>query len=153
MKTELDVLDQLKRIIAEKLGSYLEEEGDLPSIDEHTILIDFPDVDSMRRQSMIYIQPDYESLEPISVLSDLATMHITLFILCKGAASEKLIRRVFSYYTGLYCLLRSNQSLDGFVDFLSITDMDYYPSVTASSSVSAIEVKINIQWTKDFEKN
>ena len=37
MKTELDVLDQLKRIIAEKLESYLEKEGDLPSIDEHTI--------------------------------------------------------------------------------------------------------------------
>ena len=99
---------------------------------------------------MFYIQPDYENIEDLSMSSDLAVMNATVFILCKGASTEKLIRRVFGYYTALYVLLRGNQTLNGFIDFVRVTDMDYYPAVTASATITAIEISVQLQWTKQF---
>ncbi len=152
MKTELQVLDRLKETIATQLGEYMDEseEDVLEAITEMHINIDYPDVDRMRKNTMFFIQPDYENLEQLSMGSDLATMQVTLFILCKGASSEKLVRGVFSYYTACYLLLRKNQTLDGFIDFARITDMDYYPAVTASATITAIEVGLQLQWSKDF---
>jgi len=152
MITEMQVLERLKAVIATDLvGLQESEEGiSIEHFDEKNIEIDFPDVDSMRKNTMFYIQPDYENLEDLSMSSDLATMHVTLFILCKGASSEKLVRRVFGYYTALYVLVRGNQTLDGFIDFARITDMDYYPAVTASATVTAMEISLQLQWSKDF---
>ncbi|MFA6732782.1 MAG: hypothetical protein WCS07_08595 [Sphaerochaeta sp.] len=153
MKTEMQVLDRLAATIASQIANHFSEDdggGDLGPVGEQNISIDFPDVDSMRKNTMFYIQPDYENLEDLSMSSDLATMHVTLFILCKGASSEKLVRRVFGYYTALYVLVRGNQTLDGFIDFARITDMDYYPAVTASATVTAMEISLQLQWSKDF---
>lgn len=152
MKTEIQVLKKLQEIIAFQLDTHVDgqEAENLSSITEGNIIIDFPDVDRMRRNTMFYIQPDYEHLEQISMSSDLATMQVTLFILCKGASNATLIQRVFSYYTACYLLLKTNPTLDGFIDFTQITDMDYYPAVTASKTMTAIEVSLELQWSKDF---
>lgn len=151
MKTEMKVLDRLKDTIVSQLGDHFSiTEEELEGIGDANIAIDFPDVDSMRKHSMFYIQPDYENIEDLSMSSDLAVMNATVFILCKGASTEKLIRRVFGYYTALYVLLRGNQTLNGFIDFVRVTDMDYYPAVTASATITAIEISVQLQWTKQF---
>lgn len=152
MKTELQVLDCLKDLIAADLANFLDTSGEAEqqSFGSDNIKIDFPDVDKMKKSTMLFIQPDYESIEDLSMNSDIATLHTTLFIFCKAAPSEILIRRVFNYYTAFYTLLRSNQTLNGFIDFSKITDMDYYPAVAASSTTTAIEVKLQLQWAKQF---
>ncbi len=152
MKTEYQVLTALQQIIATRLSEYIDDQeaSEVPAISQDQVLIDFPDVDRMRSHTMCYIQPDYEHLEQLSMGSDQATMQVTLFILCKGASHEKLIRRVFSYYTACYLLLTHNRTLDGFIDFTQITDMDYYPAVTASATMTAIEVSIELQWSKNW---
>ncbi len=151
MKTEIQVLQKLKEIIASQLDTHVDmsEAESPPSIREEHICIDFPDVDRMRRNTMFFIQPDYEHLEQISMRSDLATMQVTVFILCKGASNAVLIQRVFSYYTACYLLIKRNPTFDGFIDFTQITDMDYYPAVTASKTMTAIEVSLALQWSKD----
>lgn len=153
MKTEMQVLDRLKDMIVSQIGEHFSSDGgggDLEPVLDANVRIDFPDADSMRRNTMFYIQPDYENLEELSMASDMATMQVTLFILCKGASSETLVRRVFGYYTALYILVRSNQTLDGFIDFARVTDMDYYPAITASATVTAMEISVQLQWSKDF---
>jgi hypothetical protein len=77
-------------------------------------------------------------------------MDSTVFILCKGATSATLIKKVFGYYSALYTLLRGNQTLDGFVESVRLTNMEYYPAVTASKTMTAIEAHIQIQWAKEF---
>ncbi len=147
----MQVLDRLKKTISSQLGDYFSAtEEPLDAISDDNVVIDFPEVDAMRKHSMFYIQPDYENIETLSMSSDLAVMNATLFILCKGASNEKLVRRVFGYYTALYALLRRNQTLDGFIDFARISDMDYYPAVTASATITAVEISIQLQWTKQF---
>jgi len=154
MKTEMQVLEHLKTLIATRLSTYVDstdENVTNEAFDEKNVAIDFPDVDTMRKNTMFFIQPDYENLEPLGMASDLATMRVTVFILCKGAASAKLVKRVFAYYTAFYMLMRSNPTLDGFIDNTQITDMDYYPAVTASMTITAIEASVELQWSKDFQ--
>ena len=152
MITEMQVLERLKTVIAtDMIGLQESEEGiSIEHFDDKNIEIDFPDVDSMRRPAMLYIQPDYENLEPLGMQSDLATMRATIFLLCKSAPNAILVKRVFALYGALYLLLRGDPTLGGFIEDARITDMDYYPAVTASTTVTAIEASIDLQWSKEF---
>ncbi len=152
MKTEMQVLERLKAVIATSLTTLVEAGAGITAeqFDEKNVEIEFPDVDSMRRPTMLYIQPDYENLEPLGMQSDLATMRATVFILCKGAANAILVRRVFALYGALYLLVRGDPTLGGFIEDSRITDMDYYPAVTASATITAIEASMDLQWSKEF---
>lgn len=152
MITEMQVLERLKAVIARDLVGLQEHEVGISveSFDEKNVEIDFPDVDSMRRPTMLYIQPDYGNLEPLGMHSDLATMRATVFILCKGASNAILVKRTFALYGAMYLLLRGDPTLGGFIEGSRITDMDYYPAVTASATVTAIEASIDLQWSKEF---
>lgn len=152
MKTEMQVLQRLKELIATSLVALMEpgERTAVRQFDETNVEIDFPDVDGMRRPTMLYIQPDYENLEPLGMGSDLATMRATVFLLCKGAPNSILVRRTFALYNALYLLVRGDPTLGGFIEDARITDMDYYPAVTASATVTAIEASVDLQWSKEF---
>ena len=152
MKSEMQVLERLKAVMATSLIALMEGEPEIAvkQFDETNVEIDFPDVDGMRRPTMLYIQPDYENLEPLGMGSDLATMRATVFILCKGARSSALIHKVFGYYSALYRMLRSNQTLSGYIEGLMVTDMDYFPQVSASRTITAIEIHLQLQWSKEF---
>lgn len=154
MKSELQVLNQLKNVIAEQLNDYLsadeENSGLLEEISEANVIIDYPDIDNMPKNTTFYIQPDSEEVEDLSMITDFTRMRLLIYIICKGAKSETLIKKVFGYYTALFMLIRNNQTLDGMVEFSKINSMDYYPSVTASSTMTAIEAGVEINWAKTF---
>ena len=148
----MQVLQRLQEIITARIAEHIadEEKAELGVITGAHVKIDFPDVDRMRGNTMFFIQPDYGNFEQLSMGSDLATMQVSVCVLCKGASNQVLVRRVFGFYTALYLLLRRNQTLENFIDFARITDMDYYPAVTASATITAIEVGLQLQWSKDF---
>lgn len=144
MTTEMDVLERLQETIIDCL---VEPET---VFDRNNVLIDYPDPDSMRKDTMVYIQPDYGNYEELTTASDAATFDATVFFVCKGAPSEKLVKRVFSCFSAFYGMLRSDNTLGGFIDSSRITDMDYYPSLTASRTMTAIEAKVELQWERRF---
>ena len=153
MKTELQILEQLKKVIIEQLKDYYAEADDAELLEELTkdnVVIGFPELDSMKKNTMFYIQPDYEEIQDLSMGTDYASMNATVYIMCKGAKNETLVKKVFGFYTAFYALIRNNQTLDDFVDFSKITSMDYYPAVTASTNITAIEANVNIDWAKCF---
>ena len=153
MKTEMMVLERLRDTITKKISEHFSaDEGgaDLVPLDEKSVAIDFPDVDNMRKDCMVYIEPDYENFEALSLMADQATMNVTVTILVKGAPHTTLIKRVFGYFTALCSMLASDRELDGFVDYTEVTDMDYYPYVTAGKSQSAIEATLRIRWDRIF---
>ena len=59
MVTEMDVLERLREKIVEGLS------GEFERFSDEYAIIDFPDTDNMRRNLMVYIQPDYEALEDL----------------------------------------------------------------------------------------
>ena len=153
MKTEMMVLERLRDRIINHISEHFEADGgkaDLAILDEKSVVIDFPDVDNMRRDNMVYIEPDYENFEALSLMADQATMKVSVTILCKGAPHTTLIKRVFGYFTALCSLLASDRELDGFVDYTEVTDMDYYPYVTAAKGTCAIEATIRLRWDRIF---
>ena len=150
MKTEMDVLRRLKETIETQLNNFITNESIVGKIDKNNVVIDFPDVDNMPRNTMFYIEPESEQIENLTVCSDQAQMGATVYIMLKKDKHETLIEKVFEYFNYLYCLLRSNQDLDSFIDFLEITNMEYFPAVTASNTIVAIEATLALQWSKDF---
>lgn len=150
MITEIDVLERLRQVVIGRLDLFLdglESQG----LDENSVLVDCPDPDSMRKDTMVYIQPDYASYQELTTSSDEAILETRVFIMCKGADSGTLVRRVFSLFSALYSMLKSDMTLGGSIDSSRITDMDYYPVVTASQSLVAIEVKVGLQWERRFD--
>lgn len=154
MKTELSVLNRLKDVIADQLNDWLKEDEEyselLEEIDDKNVLVDFPDVDNMPKNSMFYIEPNSEDIEDMTTCSDAARLNATIFILCKRDKNEVLVKKVFGYFTALYCLLRNNQDLDEYIDFSKITAVDYYPAVTATGNIAGAEVNLQMIWSKDF---
>lgn len=147
------VMERLRDLIIKKLPDHFNADdgnADLTPLDEKAVSVDFPDVDSMRKDTCIYIQPDWENFEQMSLSCDQATLNLTVTILTKGARSEVLIKRVFGYFTALCSLIHSDRSLDGYVDHTEVTDMDYYPAVTASKTMTAIEATIRVMWDRTF---
>lgn len=152
MKTELQVLNKLREVIINDLNSYLSEDEEnsllLNNITSDNVVIDYPQVDDMKKSIMFYIQPEESSYEPLTTSTDMATMNNTIYIITKKDKNENLIKKVFGYFTGLYCVINQNNTLDDFIDFSRISTMQYYPSVYENGSCVGIEVGLNIQWAK-----
>ena len=149
MKNELTVLTQLKSCIITHLNSYLPK--DLTAIAEDNVVIKWPNVDQMKKRIMFFIQADYAEYEDLATTNDLSSFHVKIFILCKRATNSNLIEESYGYYNALYELMRRNMSLDGYVDFVTITSADFYPAVDASETTTGTEVNLSISYTKDFE--
>ena len=145
MTTEMDVLERLRETITNGMG---EVDGTRFSVDN--VIIDYPDPDSMRKDTMVYIQPDYANYEELTTASDSTLLDATVFFVCKGASSEVLVRTVFSCFSAFWQMLKSDVTLGGSIDSSRITDMDYYPSLTASKTITAIEAKVELQWERRF---
>lgn len=154
MRTELQVLNQLKNVIVGQLKNYYAEDVDnkdlLEDLTEKNVVIGFPELDSMPANTCIFINPDYEEITGLSMGTDFASFNADIYIMCKGFKNEILVKKVFGFYTALYALLRNNQTLDGYVDFTGITNSDYYPAVTASTTMTAIEANVRIDFAKCF---
>lgn len=154
MKTELSVMNRLAEVISTQLNDFLKEDEDysglLDEISEKNVVIDFPDIDNMPKNTMFYIEPESEDIEDATTCSDVATMYLTIYILCKRDTNERLIKKVYGYFTALYCLLRSNQDLDRYIDFSRVASVEYYPAVTATGNIAGIETGIRLSWEKDF---
>lgn len=148
MKNELTVLNALQTVIQGQLNEHLSE--GLPTISDRNVSIDFPDTDLMPMKTMLYIQPNWADYENLSTESDLSTFGISVFIVCKKDTQENLTKKIYGYFNALYSLLRTNISLNGEVDFASITDADFYPAVEGNKNIQAIEVTIAVSYTKDF---
>ena len=148
MKNELTILNQLKTVIQTQLNLHLE--SGLEQISERNVQIDFPDIDQMPKNIMLYIQPNWSEYEALSTESDSSTFNVAVFIICKKDKQENLTRKIYGYFNALYSLLRSNISLDESVDFTDINDADFYPAVEGNRNVQAIEASVSIRYTKDF---
>lgn len=150
MKTEYQVMEKLQEVLSRGILEHLELKAVRENLGADNFLIDFPDVDNMRKDIMFYIQPEYEDLEDLTVSSDTAAFDVSIYILCRRDTNANLIRKVFDCYQAIYQALRKNDSLDGFIEFSRITDMEYYPSVSSGQTMTAIEISLVMNWAKEF---
>ena len=86
MKDEMEVMDALRMRIIDSLSSFIREPGIAVTLDERSVLIDFPDPDNMARDSVVWITPDWENIEELSVATDVSTLRLSVYIVCKGSS-------------------------------------------------------------------
>lgn len=138
MKTTLDILNQLQSVLIKELGTK-----------EFAVLQDYPDSDRCIKGTTLFLVPDSGIIEGLTTGSDACQLDLTLYIICRRKKSDLLMQEVFACFERVYKLLRGDPSLEGYVADTTITDFDYYPS-TGVESEKAIEMKISVQWEKDF---
>ena len=148
MKNELSILNAMKGVLQAQLNAHLDEGMD--RIGERNVAVDFPDMDQMPMKTMLYIQPNWANYETLSTESDDSMFNLAVFIVCKKDSQENLTRKVYGYFNAMYRLLRTNWSLDGEVDFTTITDADFYPAVEGNRNIQAIEASVSVRYTKDL---
>lgn len=150
MTDEMDVMEALRRRIIGHMAAFVREPDVTVALDERSVLIDFPDPDNMARDSVVWITPDWEGIEELSVATDVSTLRLSVYIVCKGAPSATLVRRVFALWSALYLLVDDDRSIGGVAAHTRVTDMDYYPSVAAGRTQVGIEASLEVQWAREI---
>ena len=92
---------------------------------------------------------DAPLIEELSVATDVSTLRLSVYIVCKGAPSAQLVRRAFALWSALYLLVDDDRSIGGVVAHTRVTDMDYYPSVAAGRTQVGIEASLELQWARE----
>jgi hypothetical protein len=157
MKTELEVLQQLQTFISTNLNTYItnphdldEEDLDIPDITISNVVIDYPDTDNMKCETMFYIVPDIENFNNLTMSSDLAELDATIFILTKKDKQENLISKIFAYFSAFYQCIKADSSINSYVDNTNLSTMEFFPAVEGNKSIVGIEVHLQMQFTKDY---
>lgn len=138
MKTTLDILKQLQNVLIKELGTK-----------EYAVLQDYPDSDRCIKGTTLFLVPDSGIIEGLTTGSDACQLEVTLYIICRRNKSDTLMQMAFDCFERVYKLLREDPSLEGYIADTMVTDFDYYPS-TGIESEKAIEVRMSLQWEKDF---
>ena len=148
MTSELDIIKGLHDILVRDINSYTSNA--VEGMDDKSIVCDFPDIDNMRKPTMIYLQPNYSDYEPLTYSSDQTAYTMSIFIVAKKASSQVLQEKVFALYDAVYRLLKTNNTLDSIVAWVGVQTMDYYPALTADAGTKGIEVSIQCVFEKDW---
>lgn len=157
MKTEIEVLKQLKTFISTELNSYIDNPHDIDPTDVDVIditgdnvVLDYPDTDNMKCATMFYIVPDVANFENLTMSSDLTNLDVTVFILTKKDKQENLISKIFAYFSALYKCIKADTSINSYVDNTDIMTMEFFPAVEGNKTIVGVEIHIRMQFTKDY---
>lgn len=148
MVSEMKVMRKLYEVLVRDLNSNID--GNVEQLGVKNIFIDFPTVDNAPSPTTIWLQSNYSDYESLTVSSDNASSHISVFIIAKRAEGLVLQDKVFAVYDGLYKLLKNNPTLDGTITYCSIESFDYYPALEANPNVKGAEVSVNLLFEKEW---
>ena len=151
MTSEMDILQGLHDVLIRDINDYTSNA--VEGMDDKSIVIDFPDIDNMRKPTMIFLQANWTNYDSLVYSADQSNFTISVFLVAKKASSTVLQEKLFALYDGLYKLLKTNNTLDSLVAYTVIQSMDYYPALTADNNVKGIEVSIQVVFEKSWECN
>ena len=148
MVNELTVIEALETTIEGNINTYIVE--GLPALSSANVTIDFPDVDSMPKDVMIYLYPNYAQYEPLATRNDRSYFTVSIFLLCKRDKQANLAKKMFGYFNALYETIRKHMELGGVADLSSVTNGEFYPAVDMNKNVQGAEISVTVEYTKDF---
>lgn len=149
MTNEMTILEGLRSVIINDVNQYLPQE--FRHLDEHNVVIEFPDPDSMPADVAVFIQGNNASYEPLATTNDDSTFTVSVFVMVKRDTAANLTVKMFKYFNAVYEALRRSMSLGGVVDFAAIEGAEFYPAVEANKNVQGAEISCTLRYTKDFE--
>ena len=156
MKLENEILESLKEYIISNINNSIDSVNvgntiRLDDITKDSVVIDYPDTDSMKSNIMFYILPENESFSEFTLGGDLARFNNTVYIIAKKDNQENLIKKVFRYYGALMHCIKLDPSLASVVDETKFISMEFYPAVEANKNIVAIELHLEITYEQDYQ--
>ena len=156
MKLENEILESLKNYIINNINTSIDAVNTgntirLDDITKDSVVIDYPDTDSMKANVMFYILPENESFSEFTLGGDLARFNNTVYIIVKKDNQENLIKKVFRYYGALMHCIKLDPSLASVVDETKFISMEFYPAVEANKNIVAIELHLEITYEQDYQ--
>ena len=148
MINEINILEAVQTVLRRDVNQYLPE-GVEDLVDED-VQIEFPSVDLMRTDKMLFIQPNYAEYSSLATTNDASNFTVSVFLICKRDTPSNLTIKTFGIFNAVYEALRKSMSLDGVCDFVEITDADFYPAIEANKNTQGVELTCAVHYTKDF---
>ena len=146
MKNPMTVLIGLKTCLEKYINEYLEGNNELqvsvPPFTVDQIVIDTPDIDKLAKNNMIYLIPDYQTMQPQTTCTSRNDNSIKVWLFCKRDKNENLVARACCIYSSILQVILNHRTLDGAVDLVEFTNSDFYPAITASNTISAFEINL-----------
>lgn len=122
------------------------------SLTDTQVVVDYPDVDKMPHNVMVYIVPDSAAFQPLTTQSSLANMSAIIYILQRQSQTintmPALIESVFDYFGSLLSAVRLDATIGGAVDEMVVESFDFYPVVSGISTAAGIEVKCTMTYER-----
>lgn len=116
------------------------------------VCVDYPDVDKMPHPVMLYLIPENGTAEPETTQSDLETLNMTAYLLCKFDSSHKtmpaLIEEAFEYYGALAGAMLDDPTVGRAVMECRIESFEFYPAITGLANSVGIEIKLNAKFER-----
>lgn len=149
MTNEMTILEGLRNVIINDVNQYLP--ADFRQLDEHNVVLEFPDPDNMPADIAIFLQGNSASFEPLATTNDESVFAVSVFVMVKRDTAANLTVKMYTYFNAVYEALRRSMSLGGIVSFAAIEGVEFYPAVEENKNVQGAEISCALQYTKDFE--
>lgn len=149
MLSELTIINRLRDVLVKELNDNLDD-GKVEKLGEKNIIVDFPTVDNAPCPTTIWLQSNYSDYEALTMNTDNASAHISIFIIAKRGKGTVLQDKVFEIYDGIYKVLKTDPTLDGTITYSSIETWDYYPALEGDPNVKGAEILVNLLYEKEW---
>lgn len=150
MKNIAYALQAVKDCLLNHIAEFIPENNlfdvSIPTISKDNIVVDFPDIDKLPNSTMIYIVPDYSAQQPQTTCTQLNDDYIKVWLFCKRDKQENLVARVTTISSAIMQTILNYRTLDNKVNLCDFQSSDFYPAVTATSIISAVEITLDVKY-------
>lgn len=145
MSKEFIALSALRSYLATQI-----EATPYPAIVDGQVVIGYPDVDSMRYDTMFYIVPEGGSWEVLTTQSLEESLSVKLYMLAKPTATlntmSKVIQALLEYFAALRNALNTDPTMGGSYDEAVVTSYDFYPAVEGLTDTVGLDISMELKF-------
>lgn len=142
----IEVLQKLKEYTLANINSFIPD--GTPDVTD--VELGEPDTTAKTGAVTIFITPDGETYESLSLESDAASATANVFILCQKEKKDVLLSRVLIYAAAFKKMLRADTTLNGEVDEARIVNMEYYDGVEGTESIKAVMINVQLSYEEMY---
>lgn len=144
MSREMDALIALKTYLPAMMDT-----TPYAALTQEQVVIKYPDVDNMPFPTMLYIVPDIENREWVSMNTLGITLNIKIYLIVKQMKMETLINASFEYFAALDNAINHDPTLGGSIAEAFISGTDFYPAIESLTTAAGMEISATLK----FERN
>ncbi|AFG37631.1 hypothetical protein [Spirochaeta africana] len=115
-----------------------------PVVDESIVAFDF-DIDKNKRGLMLFLLPEAEQVERITIEGEESTQGVSVYIICRNDTPANLYKKVLRYSRAFRDMIRGNNTLDGIAGDSYVTNAEYFHAVEGNPAIKGAELQITVE--------